>query len=178
MNGSNEQEGVRWYLQGAKDGKTAEKNAQGGDFEVSCFLFHQAAEKILKGYLCLRGERSLEGHSAMRLAARCGEHDERFRGLLKVCSLLDLFYIPTRYPYAWPDGAPYEHFTLEHAQQAMDAFQDVYRAIYDTFKDLVEHVNRPGGQGSDQEEPGRRGATRQVQGPGGPVQRGSAADGL
>jgi HEPN domain-containing protein len=144
MNGSNQREAVRWYLQGAKDSKTAEKNAAAGDFEVSCFLLHQAGEKVLKAYLCLQGERSLGGHATTRLAARCGEYDERFRGLLEPCSLLDLFYIPTRYPYAWPEGVPYEHFTLEHAQQAMDAFQELYRATYDTFKDLVEHVNRAG----------------------------------
>jgi HEPN domain-containing protein len=38
-----EAEAIRWYLQGAKDSKTAEKNARAGDFEVSCFLFQQAA---------------------------------------------------------------------------------------------------------------------------------------
>jgi HEPN domain-containing protein len=140
----NEREGLRWYLQGAKDGKTAEKNAAGGDFEVSCFLFQQAAEKILKAYLCLKGARSLFGHSTTRLAARCAEHDRGFAALTEACSYLDLFYIPTRYPYALPEGAPYEYFTLDHAQGALDRFQEVYRAVYDSFKDLTDHVSREG----------------------------------
>jgi HEPN domain-containing protein len=142
MSASNEREAVCWYLQGAKDSKTAEKNAAASDFEVSCFLFHQAAEKILKAYLCLHGERALVGHSNVRLAGRCAEYDQRFVELAESCSLLDLFYIPTRYPYAWPDGVPYQRFNLEHAQQAMDAFQGLYRIIYDSFTELVEHVNR------------------------------------
>jgi len=140
----NEREALRWYLQGAKDSKTAEKNAAAGDFEVSCFLFHQAAEKILKAYLCLRGVRSLFGHSTARLAIRCSEYDEQFLGLAEACSFMDLFYIPTRYPYALPEGAPYEYFTLDHAQKAMDSFQEIYRAVYDCFKDLTDHVSREG----------------------------------
>lgn len=138
----NEREAVRWYLQGAKDSKTAEKNAAAGDFEVSCFLFHQAAEKVLKAFLCLHGEEALTGHSTARLAVRCGKHDEGFLSLSEACSALDLFYLPTRYPYALPEGVPYEYFTLDHAQQAMDSFQAVYRAVYDAFKDLTEHVSR------------------------------------
>jgi HEPN domain-containing protein len=137
---NNEREAVRWYIQGAKDGKTAEKNAAAGDFEVSCFLFHQAAEKILKAFLLLRGVRPVTGHSNTRLAARCAELDGRFHALAEPCSLLDLFYIPTRYPYALPGGVPYEYFTLEHAQQALDAFQDVYRLTYEFFRDLTEHT--------------------------------------
>jgi HEPN domain-containing protein len=140
----NEREALRWYMQGAKDSKTAEKNAAGGDFEVSCFLFQQAAEKILKAYLCLHGVRSLFGHSTARLAVRCGEIEERFLQLTEACSFLDLFYIPTRYPFALPEGAPYEYFTLDHAQAAMDRFQEVYRAVYDSFKDLTDHVSREG----------------------------------
>jgi HEPN domain-containing protein len=48
---NNEREAIRWYLQGTKDSKSAERNARAGDFEVSCFLFQQAAEKILKAFL-------------------------------------------------------------------------------------------------------------------------------
>jgi hypothetical protein len=50
-----------------------------------------------------------------------------------------VLYLPTRYPFALPGGAPYEFFTLAHAQQALDAYQVVYRAVYEHFKALVEH---------------------------------------
>jgi HEPN domain-containing protein len=137
---NNEREALRWYLQGAKDSKTAEKNARAGDFEISCFLFQQAAEKVLKAYLILRGERVDQGHSTVKLARSCQPYDEAYAALARPCAELDVLYIPTRYPYALPEGAPYEFFTLEQAQKAADDFQEVYRLVYRSFEHLTEHT--------------------------------------
>jgi HEPN domain-containing protein len=136
---NNEREALRWYLQGAKDSKTAEKNARAGDFEISCFLFQQAAEKVLKAYLMLQGERVVTGHSTAGLARSCQRYDEGYAALARPCAELDVLYIPTRYPYALPEGTPYEFFTLEQAQKAADNFQDVYRVVYRSFEHLTEH---------------------------------------
>lgn len=135
-----EAEAIRWYLQGTKDAKSAEKNARAGDFEVSCFLFQQAAEKILKGFLYLKGERTLTGHSVLKLAQRCAAFDPKFQALNDPCVQLDVLYLPTRYPFALPGGAPYEFFTLAHAQKALDSYQALYRVAYEHFKGLVEHT--------------------------------------
>jgi HEPN domain-containing protein len=135
-----EAEAIRWYLQGAKDSKSAERNARSGDFEVSCFLFQQAAEKILKGFLYLKGERVVLGHSLLKLAQRCQQYAPEFQSLAEQCIQLDVLYLPTRYPFALPGGTPYEFFTLAHAQKALDAFQGVYRLVYEHFKGLVEHA--------------------------------------
>jgi len=137
---NNEREALRWYLQGAKDSKTAEKNARAGDFEISCFLFQQAAEKILKAYLILQGERDLCGHSSLKLARSCERYDQEFSSLSRACAELDVLYIPTRYPYALPEGTPYEFFTLEQAQKAADDFQEVYRVVFRSFEHLIQHV--------------------------------------
>ena len=137
---NNEREALRWYLQGAKDSKSAEKNARAGDFEVSCFLFQQAAEKILKAYLILQGQRVVTGHSTAKLAQACRRYDEGYSALARHCAGLDVLYIPTRYPYALPEGTPYEFFTLEQAQKAADDFQEVYRVVYRAFEHLTEHV--------------------------------------
>jgi HEPN domain-containing protein len=134
-----EREAIRWYLQGAKDAKTAEKNARAGDFEVSCFLFQQAAEKLLKGFLILKGERTVTGHSVLKLAQAGAVHAPEFQSLADAAVRLDVLYLPTRYPFALPGGAPYEFFTLDHARGALDAYQVVYRAVYEHFKGLVEH---------------------------------------
>jgi len=137
---NNEREALRWYLQGAKDSKTAEKNARAGDCEISCFLFQQAAEKILKAYLILQGERIVSGHSTYKLARSCEHYDNSYSTIRRPCTELDVLYIPTRYPYALPDGTPYEFFTLEQAQKAADAFQEVYRLVYQSFEHLAQHV--------------------------------------
>jgi HEPN domain-containing protein len=136
---NNEREALRWYLQGAKDSKTAEKNARAGDFEVSCFLFQQAAEKVLNAYLILKGERIVAGHCTVKLARACERYDQEFAAVIRPCAELDVLYIPTRYPYALPEGTPYEFFALEQAQRAADAFQDVYRVVYKSFEHLTEH---------------------------------------
>lgn len=137
---NNEREALRWYLQGTKDSKTAEKNARAGDFEISCFLFQQAAEKILKAYLILKGERVVSGHSTYKLARSCERYDNSYSTISRPCAELDVLYIPTRYPYALPDGTPYEFFSLEQAQKAADAFQEVYRLVYQFFEHLIQHV--------------------------------------
>lgn len=137
---NNESEALRWYLQGAKDKASAEKNGRAGDFEVSCFLFQQAAEKLLKAFLLLKGERRLRGHSTHSLRQACEARDVRFSGLKEACLELDPYYLATRYPFTLPGGAPYEFFTLQHAQRAADACEDVYRLAYEYFKDFVAHV--------------------------------------
>jgi HEPN domain-containing protein len=137
---NNEREALRWYLQGAKDSKTAEKNARAGDFEISCFLFQQAAEKILKAFLILQGERAVAGHSTSKLARSCERYDSKYSALVRPCAELDVLYVPTRYPYALPEGTPYEFFTLEQAQKAADDFQEVYRLVYQSFEHLTEHI--------------------------------------
>lgn len=53
---NNEKEALRWFLQGIRDGRTAGRNAENGDNEVACFLYQQAAEKLLKAFLYLKGE--------------------------------------------------------------------------------------------------------------------------
>ena len=137
---NNEREALRWYLQGAKDSKTAEKNARAGDFEICCFLFQQAAEKVLKAFLILQGERAVTGHSTAKLAQACQRYDQGYSALARSCAQLDVLYIPTRYPYALPEGTPYEFFTLDQAQKAADDFQEVYRMVYQSFEHLTDHT--------------------------------------
>jgi HEPN domain-containing protein len=106
---------------------------------VSCFLFQQAAEKILKAFLILKGQRTVLGHSVLKLVQAGAAHAPEFQSLADAAIHLDVLYLPTRYPFALPGGAPYEFFTLAHAQKALDAYQVVYRAVYEHFKGLVEH---------------------------------------
>jgi len=67
---NNEKEALRWYLQGTRDARTAGRNSSNGDHEVSCFLYQEAAEKILKAFLYLRGENPVLGHSTLKLSER------------------------------------------------------------------------------------------------------------
>ncbi len=137
---NNEREALRWYLQGSKDGRTARRNGASGDHEVACFLFQQAAEKVLKAYLFLHGERELAGHSTLGLSRSCAAYRSAFGELSRACALLDLYYMGSRYPFALPEGTPYEYFGEEETRRGDEAFQQVYALVYESFKDLVEHV--------------------------------------
>ncbi len=39
---------------------------------------------------------------------------------INIARVLDLYYIPTRYPNGFPMGAPYEHFTQKQAKEAIE----------------------------------------------------------
>ena len=124
-----DKEALRWYLQGRRDARTAGRNSANGDFEVACFLYQQAAEKILKSFLYFRGENPVLGHSTLKLAERAAQLEPAFHGVLDACRDLDVFYVPTRYPNGIPDGAPFEFFRLQHAEKARHAFDEVHEAV-------------------------------------------------
>jgi len=134
---NNEKESLRWYLQGTRDARTAGRNAANGDFEVACFLYQQAAEKILKSFLYLKGENPVLGHSTLKLAERCSEYDPTFGGVFDSCMNLDVLYVPTRYPNGIPDGAPFEYFRLSHAEQARRAFDTIHDAVRPSLDPLA-----------------------------------------
>ena len=137
---NNEKEALRWYLQGSKDGKTAKKNADNKDYEVACFLFQQAAEKLLKAFLYLQGESPVLGHSTLKLAQKSQKYNEDFQTAYNGCMELDIFYIPTRYPNGIPDGVPYEYFNQGHAQKAEKAYHYILQLIQPYFKDFPKHI--------------------------------------
>lgn len=117
----NEQEAKRWYLQGKRDLRTAFRNRENEDYEVSCFLNQQAAEKLLKAFLYWKGERAVIGHSTFKLAKKCEEYEKEFSELFRSCQQLDLFYIPTRYPNGIPEGSPFEFFSDDNACVAQES---------------------------------------------------------
>lgn len=134
---NNQKEALRWYKQGCRDSRTAQKNHKNGDFEVACFLYQQAAEKILKAFLYLQGERLVIGHSALLLAKKCFQYSKKFSKIYDACRELDVFYIPTRYPNGIPDGLPYEYFTKIHSKRAEAAYSHIYNLVK-VFFDFVD----------------------------------------
>ena len=133
---NNENEALRWYLQGTRDARTAHRNADNGDFEVACFLYQQATEKILKAFLYLKGERPVIGHATLKLSQRGVKYDSRFQEIQDSCRELDIFYLPTRYPNGIPEGVPYEYFNSIHAEKATKAYETVYAIIEEFFEPI------------------------------------------
>lgn len=113
------EEGKRWLLQAERDLEDAEFCLNGGRYNLACFLSQQAAEKALKAFLYAKGEERVFGHSVADLLKKAMEYDEKFKEC-RSASLLDKYYIPTRYPNALPGGVPYEAFDEVDARRAID----------------------------------------------------------
>jgi len=105
----------------------------GRHFNVACFLAQQAAEKALKGYLFYRGAAEVWGHSAAELCETCAEIEPAFGELVGPVSLLDKYYIPTRYPNGLPGGIPKDAFDKVEAERAVD----IARRAADTAATLM-----------------------------------------
>ncbi len=93
--------------QADRDLQQARLSAEEEIYEWACFAAHQAAAKAVKA-IHLAHSQEMVGHVLGRLlksapVAVPGE-------LLEKARVLDGYYIPTRYPNAHSEGAPFEHF--------------------------------------------------------------------
>jgi len=81
-----------------------------------CFTSQQVAEKCLKAIAIVRGALQIMSHSIREIAQELGidgDLDEKAR-------ILDQYYITTRYPDAFPTGAPFEYFVEKQAREALE----------------------------------------------------------
>ena len=113
-----------WFAQAERDLEQAQDSLTAGRHEWACFAAQQGAEKAVKALHLHLGQEAW-GHVVARLLQELpmtvpSELVDRGR-------VLDTFYIPARYPYSHPEGAPFEHYgalqskeALEHAGQILD----------------------------------------------------------
>ncbi len=112
-------EGTRWLAQAKEDLFWAEHLANHGGYHLACFLAQQVTEMALKAYLFAQGEEVVLGHSVERLGQQAADYHPEFQTKVKTWSILDSYYIPTRYPNGLPDGIPAHVFTEKAAQDAV-----------------------------------------------------------
>lgn len=79
-------------------------------------LAQQASEKALKALFQKLGA-EVYGHSVAGLIQKLPKTIKVERNLLRFAKELDKMYIPTRYPNAHPEGAPYEYYTKQEAKR-------------------------------------------------------------
>lgn len=85
-------------------------------FSPLCFHGQQTAEKFLKAYI-VRNELPLRKiHDLLELLSICESHDTSFSELRDDLTLLQRYYVDTRYPAVWPIGT-----TKRDAEEALDA---------------------------------------------------------
>src|SRR5438094_110149 len=96
------EEGLRWLEQAEEDLHWAKDLAERGGFHIACFLAQQICEKAIKGFVYAQGEEIVLGHSIERLCRQATAWNPRFLEFAATWSVLDSYYIPTRYPNGLP----------------------------------------------------------------------------
>lgn len=124
-----EKEAKRWFNQALEDLQSAKILLDNKRYYLVCFLCQQIVEKALKSVLYFNKEDLVIGHSVKKLADWAGEFDEDFKKLGEKISILDTYYITTRYPNGLPDGIPAEVFNKNIAQSAFELTEETIQAV-------------------------------------------------
>lgn len=132
-------EGDRWLEQARVDLHWARRLAEEGGYHIACFLAQQVTEKALKAYLYARGQDLVLGHSVERLCREAAEHDPRFQEHAERWSVLDGYYVPTRYPNGLPDGIPARVYNREAASGAVALAAEAVEAVAELLGDEAGH---------------------------------------
>jgi HEPN domain-containing protein len=141
MRKSGIEEGNRWLEQAKEDLKWARMLAEKGGYHIACFLAQQVAEKAIKALLYASGETIVLGHSVNMLAQKAAQYSKKIGEKSGKWSVLDSYYIPTRYPNGLPDSIPAKVYNREIAIKAVDLAGDAVSTADEIIRDLVKDLN-------------------------------------
>jgi len=119
------EEGQRWLRQAQEDLYWSRHLAEQGGYHLACFLSQQVAEKALKAFVYAQGQDIVIGHSVERLCVAAAAYEPEFQTRVRSWSILDGYYIPTRYPNGLPDGIPADVYTQQAAESAVELAGEV-----------------------------------------------------
>ncbi|MGQ9508666.1 MAG: HEPN domain-containing protein [Thermodesulfobacteriota bacterium] len=128
------EEGRRWLEQAEEDLKWAKDLAQRGGYHIACFLAQQVGEKALKAFLYAQGEEIVIGHSIERLCNFALRFEVEFAEKVKKWSILDGYYVPTRYPNSLPDSIPARVYTEDAAKEAVGLAEQIVNFVKEKIK--------------------------------------------
>ena len=124
-----------WIKQAIRDLENARYEVKGGFYEMACFLSHQSAEKAVKAVYQAIGAEAF-GHSVAGLLLNLPGDFKSPSELVRMARELDKAYIPTRYPNALPEGAPFESYTLEEAERLINYAEQILRFCEDILSKI------------------------------------------
>jgi HEPN domain-containing protein len=124
-------EAKRWVEQAKEDLISAKILFDAERYYLVCYLAQQIAEKALKSVIYFNKEDLVLGHSVRKLVEWASKFDKRFEDLINKISILDSYYIPTRYPNGLPEGIPAEIFNLDAAERALKLAESTVQIITD-----------------------------------------------
>jgi HEPN domain-containing protein len=119
------EEGKRWLEQAQEDLRWAKHLAERGGYHIACFLAQQIGEKALKALMYSEGEEIVLGHSIERLCRAASQWSSELNDHVNRWSILDGFYVATRYPNSVPDSIPARVYTQDAAKEAVKMAEEI-----------------------------------------------------
>ena len=130
-------EAKRWFTTAEDDLDTAKILKKSAKYSHSCFHAQQAGEKALKSIWYFI-DADPWGHSIKMLIDGLKDENKTFYKSLKsyerIGSVLDRFYIPTRYPNGLPDMTPSMAFSKEDARICIAHAQEILHKVKSILK--------------------------------------------
>ena len=120
-----------WLLEAQAELRAARDLHKGKHWSWCCFTCQQAAEKALKA-VCEHFRSPQFGHNLNVLLQAVEVHVSAQEAVRGACASLNRYYIPTRYPDAFPQGAPADQFFEADARQAIANAEEVVKYAEDT----------------------------------------------
>jgi len=118
------EEAKKWIDFAGEDLSMAELALREGINNQVCFHSQQCVEKILKGFIILKGEIHPQSHKLADILSKISKSP--FDNLREEILLLDRFYIPTRYPDALPGMLPEGLPSEDDAREALNTAKKVF----------------------------------------------------
>lgn len=118
-----------WLIEALDDYQAALDLYKHGRFSKVCYLSHQAAEKAVKALSIKKLHKYPTIHSVAEILRRLSKKLNIPEKLIEAGRKLDKHYILSRYPNAWPYGAPCQHYTKEDAEEALKNAREVIEYV-------------------------------------------------
>lgn len=126
---------VDWFDEAVDDLEAAVELYRVGKWSKACFFSHQAVEKCLKALLMKKLGVYRRTHSVKALLDEITSRINMPEDLVRAAAKLDRYYIPTRYPNAWPSLAPHKHYSREDAEEAVTTARRVLDYVRELLKE-------------------------------------------
>lgn len=128
-----------WFRQARDDLEWARDTLRAGRYAQACFASQQAAEKAVKSIALKRGHDEVRSHSILEIARALHVDGE----VERIAKRLDQYYIGARYPDAFPAGAPFEFFTREQGEEAVQLASRLIEIAARHFTDELGAESHP-----------------------------------
>ena len=116
-----------WLRQAEKDLSHAKNSLKEKDYEWSCFASQQAAEKALKA-VYEKKNLSVKGNYIIGILEGLNKLNFYFpKEFYKYARILSRYYIETRYPNSFPEGAPSDYFDKDMAEESINASEKIFK---------------------------------------------------